>query len=170
MDKGGGGEGAKSPSLCKIFHTYSKVLKLGTVIPCLKRKQKIYESCDPPLQLSWYQHLFIGNQQILLFQKIQIQIVFWYIISSSFNIFWVLKEFFNRNGYNFQQWSAKLAAPGLLKVKKFRSKSYDVLIPDYDVISKISSRESNYIVVVVMWPKFGSSSISMKEFIITSNL
>ena len=32
--------------------------------------------------------------------------------------------------------SAKLATLGLLKIKIFRNKGYDVIIPDYDVIKK----------------------------------
>ena len=66
--------------------------------------------------------------------------------------------------------SAKLATPGLLKIKIFQNKGYDVIIPDYDVTNKILSRDSNYIVDVVMWPKFGNSSISMREVIIMSIL
>ena len=65
---------------------------------------------------------------------------------------------------------AKLATPGLLKIKAFRNKCYDVIIPDYDVAKKFLSRVSNYIVDVVMWPKFGDFSISMREVIITSIL
>ena len=45
---------------------------------------------------------------------------------------------------------AKLATPGLLKIKAFRNKCYDVIIPDYDVAKKFLSRVSNYIVDVVM--------------------
>ena len=52
----------------------------------------------------------------------------------------------------------------------FRNKGYDVKIRDYDVNNKIVSRYSNDIVDVVMWPKFGNSSISMRELIITSIL
>ena len=63
--------------------------------------------------------------------------------------------------------SAKLAALGLLRIRLFRNEGYDVIIYDHDVNSKILSRESNYIVDMVMWPKFGSSSISMREVIIT---
>ena len=66
--------------------------------------------------------------------------------------------------------SAKLATPGLFKIKIFWNKGYDVIIPVYDVTSKIVSRDSNYIVDMVMWPKFGNSSISMREVIITSIL
>ena len=46
--------------------------------------------------------------------------------------------------------SAKLAAPGPLKIKIFQSKDHNVIIPDYDVTSKILSRGSKYIVEVVM--------------------
>ena len=43
--------------------------------------------------------------------------------------------------------SAKLAAPGLLKII-FQNKGYDVLIVDCDVTNKVLSRDSNYIVDV----------------------
>ena len=66
--------------------------------------------------------------------------------------------------------SQKLATPGLLKIKIFRNKGYDVIIPDSDVTNKILSRDSNYILDVVMWSKFGNSSISMREVIMTSIL
>ena len=46
----------------------------------------------------------------------------------------------------------------------------DVITFAYDVINENSSRDSNYIIDVVMWPKFGNSSISMKAAIITSIL
>ena len=66
--------------------------------------------------------------------------------------------------------SAKLATLGLLEIKVFRNKCYDVIISAYDVTNKVLSRDSNYFVDMVMWPKFGYSSISMKEVIITSIL
>ena len=66
--------------------------------------------------------------------------------------------------------SAKMATPGLRKIKVFWKKGYDVIIFVNDVTNKILSRDSNYIVDVVMWPKFGNSSISMREVIITSIL
>ena len=64
--------------------------------------------------------------------------------------------------------SPKMATLVLLKIKVFWNNSYDVTISVHDVTNKILSRDSNYIVDVVMWPKFGS--ISMKEVIITSIL
>ena len=51
-----------------------------------------------------------------------------------------------------------------------RNKSYDVILAEYDVTNNILSRDSNDIVYVVMWPKFGNSSISLREVIITKIL
>ena len=44
--------------------------------------------------------------------------------------------------------SAKLATSGLLRIKTFQNKGYDVIIIDYDGTKK--SCDSNYIVDVVM--------------------
>ena len=66
--------------------------------------------------------------------------------------------------------SVKLATLGLLKIKVFWKKGYDVIICSHDVTNKILSLDSNYIVDVVMWPKFGNSSISLREVIIASIL
>ena len=66
--------------------------------------------------------------------------------------------------------SVKIATLGLLKKKVFWKKDDDVIISVYEVTNKILSRDSNYIVEVIMWPKFGNSSISMREVIITSIL
>ena len=65
---------------------------------------------------------------------------------------------------------AKMATPGLLKTTVFWNKGYDAIVPAHDVTNKILLRDSNYIVDVVMWPKFGNSSISVREVIITSIL
>ena len=66
--------------------------------------------------------------------------------------------------------SAKVATVGLLKITVFWNEGYDVIIYIYNVTRKILSRDSNYIVDVVMWPKFGNSVISMREVIIISIL
>ena len=66
--------------------------------------------------------------------------------------------------------SAKMTTPGFHKIKIFWRKGYDVIIPVNCVTNKILLHYSNYIVDVVMWPKFGNSKISMVEFIITSSL
>ena len=66
--------------------------------------------------------------------------------------------------------SAKLTTLGLFKIKAFLNKSHDIIISVHDVTSKIilTQRDSNYIVDVVMWPKFGNSKISTREVTITS--
>ena len=63
-----------------------------------------------------------------------------------------------------------MATPGLLKITVFWNNGYGVVIPVDDVTNKILSRDSSYIVDVFMWPKFGNSSISMREVIATSIL
>ena len=113
---------------------------------------------------------FTRNQQILLHQEIQIWIAFWYIISNSFKFYyWIFKDCFNKHGYNLMM-PANIAAPGFRKIKVYWKKDYGVIISTNDVPSKFVSRDSNYIVDVVMWPKFCDSSISMKEVIISSSL
>ena len=66
--------------------------------------------------------------------------------------------------------SAKMATPALLKIKVFWNKGYYVIYSVYDVTNKILSHDPNYIVDVVMWRKFGNSSICIREVIITSIL
>ena len=66
--------------------------------------------------------------------------------------------------------AAKMPTAGLLKIKVFWNKCYDVIIYVHDVTNKILSLDSNYNVDVVMWTKFGNSSIDVREVIIVSIL
>ena len=66
--------------------------------------------------------------------------------------------------------SAKIATQGLLKIKIFWNKGYDVIISVHCVTNKILSLISYYIVDVVMWPKFGNTSTSIRDVIITLTL
>ena len=63
-----------------------------------------------------------------------------------------------------------MAALGLEKIKEFWNKGYDIIICVHNNTKEILSRDANYIVDVVMWPKFGNSSIAIREVIITSIL
>ena len=54
-DHGWGGGGKKTP-LPKICYTYPTLMKLVTVIPHLKRIQKIYESRDTLPEFCLHQH------------------------------------------------------------------------------------------------------------------
>ena len=66
--------------------------------------------------------------------------------------------------------SAKMATPALPKRNVFRNKGYYVMYSVYDVTNKFFSADLNYIMDVVMWPKFGNSSTCIREVIITSIL
>ena len=66
--------------------------------------------------------------------------------------------------------SAKIVTLGILKIKAFWSKGYDVIVSFHDITNKVLSRDWNYVVDMVMWPKFDNSSISIREVIITSIL
>ena len=57
--------------------------------------------------------------------------------------------------------SAKLATLGVFKINIFWNKGYDIITFVHNVGNKFLSRD--YIVDVVMWPKFGYSSIPMRE-------
>ena len=59
--------------------------------------------------------------------------------------------------------SAKVATLDLLKIKIFWNKVYDIIISVHDVTEKMWSFKSNYFVYVVMCPKFGNSSFSIRE-------
>ena len=65
---------------------------------------------------------------------------------------------------------AKMDRLGFLKIELFWNNSHDLIISVHDVTNKILSHNSNYIVDVVMWSKFGNSSICMREVIIASFL
>ena len=66
--------------------------------------------------------------------------------------------------------SAKMATPGFLKIRVFWKKGYDVIISVHDVINTFLSHDPNYIIDLVMWPKFGNCSNSMRKVIVTSIL
>ena len=63
--------------------------------------------------------------------------------------------------------SAKMDALDLLKIKVFWNKDYDIIFFVHDVINKVLSCDSGYIVDVVMWPKFYNSNILIREVVIT---
>ena len=62
---------------------------------------------------------------------------------------------------------AKMANPGLLKIKFFWYVGHGDIISLHDVTNKISSHNSNFILDVITWPKFDNLGITMREVIIT---
>ena len=66
-----------------------------------------------------------------------------------------------------------MATPGHLKITIFWNKVHDVRIPVDDWTNKVLSLyivDSNYIVDLLMWPKFDNSSISLWENVTSSIL
>ena len=61
--------------------------------------------------------------------------------------------------------SGKMAMSGFLNINVFWYKGYGVKISVHDVTNKTLSRVLNYIIDAVMWLKFDSSSISVREVI-----
>ena len=59
------------PPLPEICQTYPAMIKLATVIPYPRKIQKLYKSPDTPLDFCWHHHFYTRNQQISLYQKIQ---------------------------------------------------------------------------------------------------
>ena len=53
----------------KFFHTYPTMMKLGTVIPYLKKIQEIYDSHDTPLKFCQHQHFFTGITKFCYIKK-----------------------------------------------------------------------------------------------------
>ena len=95
----------KKATLPKIFQFYLTYRKF----------KKIFESRDTP-----------PSPWVLLYQEIQIQVVFWYIISNSFNFFWTL-QIVLINIVTTLIMSEKLATLGLFKINFSRIKIMTLL-------------------------------------------
>ena len=61
----------------------------------------------------------------------------------------------------------ELVTSCLFKIKVFWNEGYDNVISVSGVTKKIFSRASNYVVDLVIWPKFVNSNISMREVVST---
>ena len=129
-------------SFPKICFTYPTMMKLSTVIPYLKKIKKTYESRVTHLLTSADNNIFSPEMLYNLYQEVQIHIAFWYIITNCLG---------------------KTKSLGLLKIKVFWNKGYDVVASIHDVTNKILSCGSSFIVDVVIltllweklsWPQF----------------
>ena len=145
------------------------MMKFGTVISYLKVIQKIYESRDTSwvLLTSAIFHRKSANFAISRNTRVDC------ILIQNFLIFLTFLESLKIvliKKVAILMMSAKVATPGLLKIRVFWNKGYNVIIYVHEITNKILSRDSNYIVDAVMWAKFGQPSISMREVIIISIL
>ena len=152
--------------LLKICHTYPTMMKIGSfTLP-----EEDPKNVTVTWHASWVVHtstLFHRKStNFAITANTDIQILFWYLIFNPFNFSWVFKYHFNKHR-TIVMMSAKIATLVLLKRNLFCNKVYDVIIPVHSITTKILLRDSNYIVDVIMWPKFGNTSISVRESIIT---
>ena len=85
----------------------------------------------------------------MLYQEIQLQIPFWYMISNLFNFFESLKIILITM-VTILMTLAKMATLGLLEIKVFSNIGHDVIISVHEITNKSFSRDLNYIVDVVM--------------------
>ena len=133
--------GRKSPTFPKICHTYPTMMKLGSYT--------LPEEDPKNVWITWHTH--------------------WVLLTSAF-FHWKSAKIVSIKIIIILMMSAKLATLGFLNIKVFWNKGYNVIVSVHDVTNKLLSRDSNYVVDVVMWPKFGKSSISMREVNTTSIL
>ena len=144
-------------------------MKLGTVISYLKKIKKYLNHVPQPLSpanISFFspefsKFCFVEKYGYVLHFDTQFSILLNFLGSLKIVLITMV---------TISMMSGKMATPGLLKIKVIWNKGYKVIISIHDVTNKISARDSNYIVDVVMWPKFVKSSISMREVVITSIL
>ena len=140
-------EDQKAPPLYKICHTCPTMMKLGTIIPYLKKILK-------NIWITWHTPRFLltsaffnrksatfvisrnTNTYFILIYNV------WYIILLTF--FESLKVALI-NKVAILLMSAKFLTLGLLKIKVFWKKDYDVIISVLDTTNKVLSCDSNYL-------------------------
>ena len=132
----------KKGPLPRIRHTYPTVIKTGTVTPYLKGFKWYLNHVTHPFTSA---DISICHRKspVSLYQETQIKIVFWYVISNSFNLFRIFKDCFNKHGYNFDDASKNGYSrfswnKGILKLKLWN--------PNFchDVTNKILSHYKLY--------------------------
>ena len=65
-----------TPPLPKICHTYPTMIKLATIIPYLKKIQKIYEWRDTPPEFCWHQHFSLEISKFCYIKKYKYRLYF----------------------------------------------------------------------------------------------
>ena len=145
------------------------MMRLGTVIPYLKKIEKIYESRDTCHESCWHQQFSPEISKFCYIKKytyrLHFDIKFLIILAflEPLRIFLIKKV-------TSLMMPAKMVTPGLLKITVFWNKGYDVIIYCLWRHQQNVTRNSNYIVDVFMWQKFGNSKVSVTEVIIISIL
>ena len=165
-EEGGGGEKKSPPPPCLKYDTYPAMMKLGSYT--LRNE-------DPKIiWITWHTSsvlltsaFYTGISKFCYIKKYRHR----FHLGTSFLILLNFLESLRIVLINMPTivMSAKMDTPVLLKIKCFffKKKVYDIIVFVHDVTNKILSHDSNYNANVVVWPKFGNSSISVREVIIT---
>ena len=111
---GVGGGGVQKGPLPKTCHTYPTMMKLGTVIPYLKKIQKLYESRDTPLEFCWHQHFLPEINKFCYIKKYRYRFHLdtYFLTLESIRIVLI-------NMVKILLMSAKMTTPGLFKLRNF---------------------------------------------------
>ena len=123
----GGGRGKKAP-LSKICHTYPTIMKLGTVIPYLRRSKKYMNHVTHPLRSTDISIFLPKISKFCYIKKYRYRLQF----GTQFLIFLTFIEsirIFLIRLVIILMMSTKMATSGLLKITVFWNKGYDVIIP-----------------------------------------
>ena len=152
---GRGGGGQKGHPYLKSVIDILQWWNLAQLYLSLKRSKKHINHVRQPLRSTDISNFSLEISKFCYIKK--------YMYRLSFNFSWVFKVYFNKK-VTISMMSAKMATPGLLKIKVMTLWFMSMTSP-----AKLSC-DPNYIVDVVMWPKFGNRSISMREVIIILTL
>ena len=91
---------SKKAPLPKTCHTYPTMMKLGTLVPCLKKIQKIYKPRDAPLGSA--DSIFSPEMRRFSYiKKYRYRLYFDMLFLILLTFFESLKIFYNKHGYNF---------------------------------------------------------------------
>ena len=135
--------------------------------PLPKEDPKIYKSRDTSLDNSIFSR---ESSNVCYIKKYRYRLQF----NTKFLILLTFCEslkIFLINMVTILMMSTKLATPGLLNIRIFQNKDYDVILLYCDATNKILSRDSNDIVLYCkLYGQSLLTSISIREVIITSIL
>ena len=84
------------------------------------------------------------------------------MIYNSVNFFWIFKDVINKHGFDDIGKNGYSRPSENIGILEYHTQYYV-----HDVTNRILSCDSNYIVNVVIWTKFGNSNTSIREVIVT---
>ena len=101
--------------LPKICHTYPEVMKLGTVIPYLKKIQKTYKLCNTPFEFCLHQHFFYQKSAVIVISRnfnigyisIIKTLIFWTFFEP-LKVFLINMVHVSKIGYSMPSWNKNI--------------------------------------------------------------